>query len=383
MKVGILTQYYGSRNYGGLLQAHALVQVLNANGHDSQQICYRPQYSSLSQDDAPESRKCDSPTKRYFYALLRRIEGNRTARVIENRNETLERFLQEIPHSDIVYTKETIKEANRVYDGFVVGSDQIWNPRSLDTSFFLDFAEKDKKKIAYAASVCRDELSATEKTVFAEGLKNLDAVSLRENCASLLQDLTDKPIEWVLDPTMLLPKEYWDTIACDRMIPDEYVLCYFLGDSKEQRKLAKNYAKDKRLLLVTMPHLAVGIEASDIGFGDKQMIDVSPEEFLSLIKHASCVLTDSFHATVFSLIFKKQFFVFNRNKKDNMNSRIHSLVDLFDAGNRFCTSEEMACLNYIKSVPDHNYDVENLRFAEMASKSTEYLLNIKEAKQAQ
>jgi len=306
---------------------------------------------------------------------LRKIEYRRIGKTIEKRNEKFERFAQDIPHSDVIYTKETIKDANQIYGGFIVGSDQIWNPRSLDTSFFLDFAEKGKKRIAYAVSICRNTLSESERLAFSQGLQCLDAVSLRERDEDLIQRLTDKTVHWVLDPTMLLPLKYWDTVASDRIIKEEYVLCYFLGDSRDQRKIAKKYVKNKHLLLVTMPHLAVRTEVHDIGFGDVQMVNVSPQEFLSLVKYANCILTDSFHATVFSLIFEKNFFVFNRNRNDSMNSRIYSLTELFGTENRFCYNKKRQSAEYIQSVPDHDYSTNNEKLGDMINKSVDYLLN--------
>lgn len=339
MKVGILTQYFGSHNYGGLLQAYALVYVLRQNGFDAEQICYIPSGVCLDQTSLSMNGDSTSRIKRYIDALLRKIENKRLSRIIEIRNKKCEGFANTIPHSKTVYSKYTIKESNLMYDGFVAGSDQIWNPRSLDTTYFLDFADENKKTVAYAASVCRDSLSEVEKKVFRRGLENLNAVSLRENCVDVLQELTDKPVQCVLDPTMLLPKEHWESITCERLIEDEYILCYFLGDNLEQRKIAKEYANRNHLILVTMPHLAVKVEVNDIGFGDKQLVDISPQEFLSLIKYAKCVFTDSFHATVFSLLFQKNFFVFQRSKEKGMTSRINTLLQLYDQCERFCDSK--------------------------------------------
>lgn len=339
MKVGILTQYFGSHNYGGLLQAYALVYVLRQNGFDAEQICYIPSGVCLDQTSLSMNGDSISRIKRYIDALLRKIENKRLSRIIEIRNKKCEGFANTIPHSKTVYSKYTIKESNLMYDGFVAGSDQIWNPRSLDTTYFLDFADENKKTVAYAASICRDSLSEVEKKVFRRGLENLNAVSLRENCVDVLQELTDKPVQCVLDPTMLLPKEHWESITCERLIEDEYILCYFLGDNLEQRKIAKEYANRNHLILVTMPHLAVKVEVNDIGFGDKQLVDVSPQEFLSLIKYAKCVFTDSFHATVFSLLFQKNFFVFQRSKEKGMTSRINTLLQIYDQCERFCDSK--------------------------------------------
>lgn len=339
MKVGILTQYFGSHNYGGLLQAYALVYVLRQNGFDAEQICYIPSGVCLDQAALSMNGDTTSRIKRYIDALLRKIENKRLSQIIEIRNNKCDSFANAIPHSKSIYTKDTIKKSNLLYDGFVAGSDQIWNPRSLDTTYFLDFADESKKTVAYAASICRDSLSESEKKVFRRGLENFDAVSLREMCVGVLQELTDKPVQCVLDPTMLLPKEHWDSITSERLIEDEYILCYFLGDNLEQRKIAKEYANHNHLILVTMPHLAVKVEVNDIGFGDKQLVDISPQEFLSLIKYAKCVFTDSFHATVFSLLFQTPFFVFQRSKENGMTSRINTLLQLYNQYERFCDSK--------------------------------------------
>ena len=187
----------------------------------------------------------------------------------------------------------------------------------------------------------------------------------------------------MLDPTLLLSREEWDEVCSDRKIDRDYVFCYFLGENKKERKIAKEFAKKHNLKLVTIPHAAGGINLVDRKFGDEKIYDASPQDFISLIKNAKYVFTDSFHAVVFSNIYQKQYFVFNRNKSGQMSSRITDITELFNQTERFCAGKDKENLTYVESLVDIDYSLPNDKFEELKKKSLEFLdRNLKDIKES-
>ena len=146
----------------------------------------------------------------------------------------------------------------------------------------------------------------------------------------MLQDTTDKKIEWVLDPTLLLSADEWNEVAAENPVKGPYVFAYILGNRKDNQKCAKDFAKKKGLKMVTFPFTASG-NLRQAFFGDIHSYD-GPDVWLSLIRDAEYVITDSFHAVVFSIIYRKSFVVLRRSgdgERGSMNSRMYSLCTMF------------------------------------------------------
>ena len=197
----------------------------------------------------------------------------------------------------------------------------------------------------------------------------------------MLQPLVDKKVEWVLDPTLLLSREDWDNICSVNKIEERYVFCYFLGELSLSNKKIIEFARSKNLKVVSMPYLA-WTSKRDSNFGDYKIYDATPPDFISLIKHAEYVFTDSFHATVFSHIYHKNFFVFNRAGLKSMNDRIYSLTSLFDTQERFCDTKEKISLHYIEGLPPIDYGKTFPKFEAMKEKSINFLKeNLKRAEE--
>ncbi len=381
-RVGIITHYYKSKNYGGNLQAYALCQVLLKCGYDVEQI------SIPRVLDVHEKRSIKRLLKKgpFFFAKIcfRKAFGvlksyaikweNRKNQIDTRREKAFWTFNQEkIPHSSKVYNANTIIDCIVNYDAFVTGSDQVWNFYGETPIYFLDFVPSEKIKISYAASIARDSLTERQKEKVRKSLRDYKAVSVRERSAvKLLQGLSTIAPQVVLDPTLLLTKEDWNKVCEDYKLKEDYVFCYFLGDNKKERKLAKKFARLHNLKLVALPHTN-GIKLMDKKFGDEQLYDVSPERFLSLVKHAKYIFTDSFHAVVFSNIYQKQYFVFNRSKHAEMSSRIVDITQLFHQAERFCNGKERESITYVESLPDIDYTRENKEFEELKEKSIAFL----------
>lgn len=127
-----------------------------------------------------------------------------------------------------MYYSNTIHKANKYYDCFITGSDQVWNPDWINKYLSLDFVEDGKVTASYAASTGKVNLNVSEQQKLKRALNNTKYISIRENeSIASLQKLTDKPIINVLDPTLLLSRSEWDEICSDRIITDNYLFCYF------------------------------------------------------------------------------------------------------------------------------------------------------------
>ena len=369
MKVGIITHYYKSLNYGGNLQAYALCKYLNLNGHKAEQICF-----------------VNTQKRKITFKSIVRFAKRKVGKLFFNQND---KFIssdlqlrknsifsfnqQRIPHSDVVYNSETIYSAEEKYDVFITGSDQVWHPLAVNDAYLLKFV-KNKPKISYAASLAVSELSDSYKQRLKEELKDYLAISVRENNAvDLLKPLEIGEVSVTVDPVFLLDKTEWNELSSSKIITDKYVFCYFLGDNAEARRVVDCFAKRQGLKIVTMPYLEGKFRSCDRDFGDEKIFEATPNDFLSLIRYAEYVFTDSFHALSFSLIFEKQFFVFNRTKTGMMNSRIYSLLSLVSLEERFFDKEIENFAKKIENFSNINYANDFLKLEELKDYSKNFL----------
>lgn len=392
MKIGIVTMYYGSKNYGGNLQAYALCEAIKKldASYEVEQISYSKSCPKLRDRRMSPLQFVKKGIRFVWYKTGRRLIRylaslkDRKYRVpLSARTAAILDFNQnKIPHSR-VYNAETIANAAGEYDVFITGSDQVWNPMWYNPAYRLDFVPKGKVKLSYAASISRDSLSPEEQAVFSQSLADYTGISVREEKAiELLSPLVSQEVEWVLDPTLLLSREEWDTVATERLIPERYLFCYFLGEGTAERELATAYAEAHGLTLVTLPFLHGVPRDCDRGFGEKQLYAVSPADFVSLVKHAECIFTDSFHATLFSGIYGRQYVAFERSLGGHsMGSRLSSLLSLYETEERFCDTPERATLAYIEALPPIDYSRPLVRLGEMKERSLAFLArNLEKAK---
>ncbi len=370
-RIGIITHYYGSTNYGGVLQAYALCKIIDNLGFPCEQICFDNSINTkLSSSHRTRSLKgmVLRMGKNFIFSLYNHRMKSRYNKFDEFRNV-------EIPHSPEVYYEHSIGDCVKHYDTFITGSDQVWNLKWYAAPYFLSFVPKDKEKISYAASLGTEErFNEQEQAFFSEVLKDYKAISVREESSiMLLGDCTRKKVETVADPTLLLTREKWDEISSERMISGEYLLCYFLGDDKKIRRIAREFCKQNGLKLIVLPRSGRP-NLSDFGFGDRQVFDAGPKEFLSLIKYATYVMTDSFHACVFSSIFDTSFLVFTRKGEDKMSSRIYSLLFSLDLQQVFCDTSERLNIQYANKVLNSRMRKNDAALKNWQKSSMEYLL---------
>ena len=383
-KLGIVTHYYDSINYGGNLQAYALCSFLSDQGYDAEQICFPLSGRRIKDYFIAKSGKdflkyIVSQAKDFFTlpSKRQRLSNERTKyrHFYQIKKNSFYHFNHDlIPHSEKVYKRDNINEVADVYDAFITGSDQVWNLKWYDPILFLAFAPSDKPKISYAASMAMDTILKKQANAAKKHLKDYRAISVREKkSVELLQEISPVEVQMVLDPTLLLSRDDWDKVCADRLIEDDYVFCYFLRSNPKEREIAQEFAKNRGLKLIIIPPIDILSQTHDENFGDMQLYDASPEQFLSLIKHAKYIFTDSFHAVVFSNIYQKQYFVFNRSAKAEMSSRITDITELFHQEDRFCAGKERESLTYVESLSDIDYTKENKDFEKLKRESIEFL----------
>ena len=243
----------------------------------------------------------------------------------------------------------------------------------LDENYFLSFAEKDKLKISYAASLGVSSLNNLQKSIYSQYLNNFNSISVREKAAKeILTAIINKEPELSVDPTLLLSADEWDEIAAPQKIKEPYVFLYALGDDEKIRKTAEKFAKSKGLKLVLIPDLLGAYRRKDRKIKAENITDATPNDFVSLIKHADYIFTDSFHACVFSLVYKKQFFAFQRVGGVKMGSRIETLTELFECSERFIKDEKTTVEDLV-SMPKTDYSKQFNEFIKEKEKSLKYL----------
>ena len=214
-------------------------------------------------------------------------------------------------------------EISRRYSFYISGSDQVWSPISagFDPVYFLPFA-RDEQKLSYAASIGSTELNTDIKKELFSRLNGFQVLSVREESAKkLLMDAdTNREIYVHPDPTLLIPREQWLKIASDPVVKEKYVLVFNVEKPIHDITYAKKLATEKNMKVVYLNDRTIRKDP-DITYIEAP----SPDEFLSLFANASAIVTNSFHGTVFSIIFQKEFYVELDNRKQR-NIRVESLL---------------------------------------------------------
>lgn len=224
-------------------------------------------------------------------------------------------------------------EADFASDYFVVGSDHVWNPSFWGTNTECYSAKRyllrnvDKLKlVAYAASFGVEQLGTIWLPVFQKELSKFHAISVRETSGvEIAEKACGKQAEVVLDPTLMLPKEKWNQMAAD-VQKDNYVLTFFLGEvTQRKQEYIEKISHEHRCKIINVTNKK-----------DKYY-SCRPEVFLGLIKHAKLVITDSFHATVFSIVFHAPFLSLTREQHNycKMSSRLETLLGMVNMIERF------------------------------------------------
>ena len=309
-KVATIT-FHRARNYGAVLQAVALQKAIIGLGYDSEVIDYDNRKISSCYDVIQKSS-----LKIFLFSLFR-------CSAIKRKNTFFDRFMDKELHKSRKVKKEDLPQMEDEYDKFITGSDQVWNYllTGSDGAYFLDFVGDRKKKISYAASFGIGEIPAEKTAWYREMLQGFDYISVREATGGrLVKSITCMDSVNDLDPVFLLDLPAWKKIMAGRVPEKKYLFTYMCSEAAME--YAQKVADEKGLKIINVVY-SKSILHPEKNVGDCR-IDVSPEDFLAYLYHAEYVVTGSFHATAFSIIFNKQFKV---GVPDRVGSRINDLLE--------------------------------------------------------
>lgn len=317
-------------NYGASLQAFALQTYLTKIGYEVEIIDYLPDYISGRYKFfhiLPTSRLYKYAKKNKLFYFLCCLYQIRRKYSTYGRKKVFDLFKREYLHCTKLYRNyEELKANPPEADAYVVGSDQVWSCTSvigMDPAFYLDFGSSTTKRISYAASFGQSELKNENKEFVETELKKFDLISVREKTGlDILNSLNIAGVN-VVDPVFLLTKDEWSHIVnSKRIVKDSYILVYDLYHADTKMKEAVcSLAKRNNLRIVSIN------SRSRLAYADVNISNAGPIEFLNLMQYCSYCCSDSFHATAFSVIFCKPFFVFNRH--DNV-SRIKDFLEVIN-----------------------------------------------------
>lgn len=329
MKINTIT-CHDVYNLGASLQAYALQTYLENCGHEVRIIDYKPPYLSGHYKLWGKANPLfDKPLLRFAYNIAKlpgRLVGLKRKKVFDD-------FTQNYLHLTPRYhSYEELQQNPPEADAYVAGSDQIWNtlfPNGRDAAFYLGFVPDGKRKISYAASFATCQVEDKFRPFVEQALRGLDRVSIRERISlPLLASLGRTDGVAVCDPVFLLSSMEWDAILRkeEREQPrGNYVLVYDFEHSPAVRNIAVCIAEQSDCHIFS-------VGAFREKYTDRNFVNVGPMEFLSLVKNARFVISNSFHATAFSLIFHRPFCVVNR--LEGINERMRSLLEDCELGER-------------------------------------------------
>lgn len=352
-KVGIVSCYF-QHNYGSMLQALATQMALDKLGYENETIDISGFNGEIKKAKmlyfAKASLTSDILLSKLGMAtnILRRKLSKGVYK--ENtiiRNKKFDDFYKEHFRLSEKYNSKAdlSNKCKEKYSAVLVGSDQLWLPGNIAGDYYtLNFVPKEVNTIAYSTSFGQSALpndSAKKATVF---LKKIRHIGVREESGQkLVKELAERSVPVVCDPTLLFTGDEWMSIQKEEAkIIEPYVLCYFLGNNPPHREFAKRLKEKTGCKIVALTHLDEYVK-SDEGYADYTPYDVDPADFLNLIRNAQYVCTDSFHCSLFSMLYKKEFFTFKRyarKTKSSTNSRLDTLFNLAGVKGRVLNGDE-------------------------------------------
>ena len=304
-RIGVLT-FQQSSNYGAIMQAYALNKALNNLGSDCETINYN--CSAIARANYVKCMTVKDLLKNAYKAW---------------KNYWCTQFVKNNIRLSPAYKKKSIK--NSLYDAYVVGSDQIWNPHCTgdDRTYFLDFIQDKQKKYSYAASI---GLKGEEALAIIKDHKKLlddfADVSLREHIDDdRVLELVSTNVRYDIDPVFLLSRNEWKKICGKRCIKDKYIFVYLIGNPVGLEEFAQKLSKETGYKIISSK------KSGDF------MRHCKPEDFLSWINNAEYIVTNSFHGTALSIIYHKEFYV-ECTGVSGFNYRVGGLLKLLGLTDR-------------------------------------------------
>lgn len=382
-KIGLAINY-DYPDYGGMLQSYALYLKLNSLGYDAKPFDI-------------DNLKKDINRKKWRYFLRHIFDGTIVAeksrvlfkkikrkfdpklnKNLNKRYDALDAFSKGSFNTiDGIHSWNDLSSCSRNCDCVIVGSDQLWLPSNIEADYYtLSFVPEKVTKIAYATSFGVSKIQKDQASKVSSFLSRFEHLSAREYSGQeIIKQYANIEAELVCDPTMLLSRNEWDCVCSNgRVIEDEYIFCYFMGDNPWQREFVSKLKKRTGLKIVSLLHLDQIIK-TDEKYCDYAPFNVSPSDFINLVKNAKYVCTDSFHGSVFSLIYNKTFYTFMRFSEKatlSTNNRIVTLLDKVGLSNALVEKNYDFEEQFNKTI---NFEDVNLKMKAFRESSLSYLLN--------
>lgn len=363
-KVAIVSCYF-QKNYGSALQALATQRILDKLNIENVTIRY----------DGLEKKIKQEKYKYYFRQLLKpdvvlgkigyvkvRIQKKfgktELSKNLRLRDNCIKNFEKNFCLSSKFENFSELTNYVKGFDAVLVGSDQLWLPSNLDADYYtLNWVPEGVKRISYATSFGLSSIPRNYWAIVSDFINKIDYLSVREESGKkIIKEVCNRDATVICDPTLMFTGDEWKSIQRDeRIYKNKYIFCYFLGDNPEQREFVKRLKTETGYDIVAILHLNVYV-ASDEHYADATPYDVDSADFLNYIRYAEYVCTDSFHATVFSILNKRKFFTFRRFKESyalQTNSRLDSLLECLGLENRILRGDEKIA-NWVDKEIDYN-----------------------------
>lgn len=378
-KLGLCVRY-DCNNYGSMLQILATQKAIEECGWQYEIIRYdkkTPKFiiNNLSRVFNPYFMrgKMIGIAKKISLKMHPEIENRNSKRLAifrEYRNKYIG------PYSSICKGFDSLVQSANDYDAVMVGSDQLWTPAGLMTKFYnLLFVPDSIRKISLATSFGVTEIPKDQIKLTKQYINRIDFLSVREvSGQKIIKKLTEREAVIAVDPTLLFDGEEWlEIFEYEKQSEEPYIFAYFLGDNNAHRDAVEQFAKKKKLRVITCPHMDEFVER-DMTFGDDQRFEVSPVDFLNLVRGAEYIVTDSFHGSVFSILNHKKFLTVNRysdSLRKAKNTRIDSLFSLLGIENRHYINESLDIEKAIEA--DIDYAEIDKRLSDLRDKTFDFL----------
>lgn len=382
-KVAIVSCYF-QHNYGSMLQAYATQMALDKLGYENETVDISGFNHEIKKDKflyfVKASLTSDillSKIGMVKNVIIKKFARNQYVELSKVRVKKFDDFSKKhFRLSDCYTTKEELgKVCEDKYLAVLVGSDQLWLPGNIAADYYtLNFVPKTVNTIAYATSFGQSSLPKDSVQKASVYLSKIKHIGVREESGQkLVKNIVNRNVPIVCDPTLLFNGDEWMKIQKEEPIrKGKYILCYFLGNNPTHREFAKRLRAETGCEIVALAHLDEFIKSDEV-YADETPYDIDPADFLNLVRNAEYICTDSFHCSVFSILYKRSFFAFyryNRNTKQSTNSRLDTLFNMLGIKGRLLTGTEniSECLKI-----DTDFERVHKKLDKIRQKSYEYL----------
>lgn len=384
MKKTAIVSCYFQHNYGSMLQAYATQMALDKLGYENETI-----------DISGFNREIKRAKMKYFIkasftsdillskfgmaknVFKKKLFNNDYSKLSKVRDRKFDDFSKKYFRLSEQFSSkaELGKACPKKYSSVLAGSDQLWLPGNIAADYYtLNFVPEGVNTIAYATSFGQSSLPKDSMKKAAVFLKKIRHIGVREESGQrLVKDIVGRDVPVVCDPTLLFTGEEWMSIQEEKSIVEgKYIFCYFLGNNPPHRNFAKRLREVTGYKIIALIHLDEFIK-SDEGYADETPYDINPADFLNLIRNAEFVCTDSFHCTVFSILYCRKFFTFRRYERktrQSTNSRLDTLFNSLGIKGRIMSGNEDVekCMKL-----KIDYDVAYRKLRDVRNQSYKYL----------